>query len=108
MEQRMEAGPSALSPAPSAPVDDPALELVLRDAHKVYAPTELGGMMGYLTAVEEYLSRREGVALDQRSLLDAAKRLNDAGFEATARVKGSGFRETFEEAVERHYGGTRD
>src|SRR5690606_24293595 len=32
---------------------------VLRVARKVYAPTELGGMMGYLTAVEQYLAHIE-------------------------------------------------
>ncbi|MBC7896776.1 MAG: hypothetical protein H7066_15265, partial [Cytophagaceae bacterium] len=30
-------------------------ENILRDAGKVFIPTEFGGMMGYLTAVEEYL-----------------------------------------------------
>jgi len=72
---------------------------VLRDARKVYAPTELGGMMGYLTAAEEYLSRLEGVPLDTESLVRAAQRLEVAGFEATTRILNSAHSETFEEAV---------
>ncbi len=76
----------------------------LRDAGKVYAPTELGGMMGYLTAAEEYLSHLERQAFDVQVLLEAAKRLDTAGFEATARVKAGGFKESFEDAVLGLYG----
>ena len=71
----------------------------LRDARKVYAPTELGGMMGYLTAVEEYLATLEGIRFDVHTVLDAAARLEVAGYEATARIIAGGHRETFEEAV---------
>ena len=78
---------------------DPELAFVLRDAHKIYAPTELGGMMGYLTAAEEYLSRLEGVPFDVDTLLEAAKRLERVGFDATARVRSGAYRESFEEAV---------
>jgi hypothetical protein len=84
---------------------DPALALALRNARKIYAPTELGGMMGYLTAAEEYLSRVEGVPFDVATLLDAAARLDSAGFEAAARVRAGGYGETFEEAVTAIYGG---
>lgn len=76
----------------------------LRDAGKVYAPTELGGMMGYLTAAEEYLAHLERQTFDVQVLLDAAKRLDTAGFEATSRVKAGGFRESFEDAVHGLYG----
>ncbi len=76
----------------------------LRDAGKVYAPTELGGMMGYLTAAEEYLAHLERQVFDVRTLLDAAKRLDTAGYEATARVKAGGFKESFEDAVLGLYG----
>jgi hypothetical protein len=78
---------------------DPGQARVLRAAEKVYAPTELGGMMGYLTAAEEYLSRVEGVPFDVNIMLGAAKRLEQVGFDATARVRGGGHRESFEEAV---------
>jgi hypothetical protein len=83
---------------------DASLALSLRDAHKVYAPTELGGMMGYLTAAEEYLSRLEGVSLDYEALLAAARRLDVAGHDATRRIIDGGHRETFEEAVTAIYG----
>lgn len=71
----------------------------LRAAHKVYAPTELGGMMGYLTAVEEYLATLEGVSFDVGTVLQAAARLEVAGYETTARIIAGGHRETFEDAV---------
>lgn len=77
----------------------------LREAHKVYAPTELGGMMGYLTAVEEYLATLEGQPFDVATMLRAAERLETAGFETTVRIRGNGHRETFEEAVTALYAG---
>lgn len=73
--------------------------LVLRNARKIYAPVELGGMMGYLTAVEEYLSVLEGVPFKIETLLVAAQRLEGAAYAATARVLAGAHRETFEEAV---------
>lgn len=84
---------------------DPSLALKLRDAKKVFAPTELGGMMGYLTAAEEYLSRKAGVPFDVSTLLTAARRLEQVGYEATARVIAGGHAETFEEAVTALYAG---
>ena len=78
---------------------DPAGNDVLRDARKIFAPTELGGMMGYLTAVEEYLSVIEGVPFDVATLLRAAERLETAGYETTMRIIAGGHRETFEEAA---------
>ena len=83
---------------------DPSLALALRVARKLYAPTELGGMMGYLTAAEEYLSRVEGVPFDVATLMDAAARLETAGFEAARRVREGGYEETFDEAVTALYG----
>lgn len=71
----------------------------LRVAHKVYAPTELGGMMGYLTAVEQYLAVIEGQRFDVQTVLDAAKRLEVAGYETTARIIAGGHAEDFERAV---------
>ncbi len=77
---------------------------VLRAAHKIYAPTELGGMMGYLTAVEQYLAHIEGVPFNVSTLLEAAGRLEVAGEEVTARIRAGGHAETFEAAVEGLYG----
>ena len=82
---------------------DPSGAEALRAAGKVYCPTELGGMMGYLTAVEEYLAAHSGVAFDVGSLFEASKKLEEAGFRATEVVRQSGFRKSFEEAVREVY-----
>jgi len=71
----------------------------LTDAKKSYCPTELGGMMGYLTAVEEYLANVEHVPFDMSTLFDAAKRLEPAAFDATRRQIERDFGITFEEAM---------
>lgn len=78
---------------------DPQGVEILRDAQKVFAPCELGGMMGYLTAVEEYLAVIEKQRFDVQTMLEAARRLEQAGFETTARIIKGGHRETFEQAV---------
>jgi hypothetical protein len=78
---------------------DPAGERALLAAGKLYAHTELGGMMGYLTAVEEYLARQGGVPFDDRALLAAAERLRDVGEAAARRVIAGGHAETFQDAA---------
>jgi hypothetical protein len=77
---------------------------ILRAAGKVYAPTEFGGMMGYLTAVEEYLARHAGEAFDIGTMLEAAKHLEGAGRDVTRQVRERGFAISFEEAVAEVYG----
>ncbi|MEO8622657.1 MAG: hypothetical protein ABI625_16420 [bacterium] len=71
----------------------------LRAARKAYAPTELGGMMGYLTAVEEYLARVEGVSFDVRTMMIAAKKLEAPSYEATRHAREVGFTVCFEDAM---------
>jgi hypothetical protein len=83
---------------------DPRGAEVLRAAGKVYCPTELGGMMGYLTAVEEYLAERDGVPFEVKTLFAAAEKLEEAGLRATAAVRESDFALSFEDAVRRVYG----
>jgi hypothetical protein len=78
---------------------DPRGSELLRAAGKVYCPTELGGMMGYLTAVEEYLAHLDGVPFDASTLFEAARRLEVAGLEATTVAARSGFALSFEEAA---------
>jgi hypothetical protein len=78
---------------------DPRGAAALLAARKLYAPTELGGMMGYLTAVEEYLARRAGTTFELSALLDAARRLDTVGYEAARQVVSGGYRQTFEDAV---------
>lgn len=72
---------------------------VLRRAKKAYAPTELGGMMGYLTAVEEYLARVEGVPFDVHTLHEAAKALAPASERAVRHARASDFSVGFADAV---------
>jgi hypothetical protein len=84
---------------------DPRGAEVLRAARKIYCPTELGGMMGYLTAVEEYLAHLEGIPFDAGSLFEAAQRLEVAGFRAAALVVRRDHTMSFEDAVREVFGG---
>ncbi|MEK6612609.1 MAG: hypothetical protein AABZ29_07485 [Gemmatimonadota bacterium] len=83
---------------------DPAGEDVLRKAHKVFCPTECGGMMGYLTAAEEYLSH---IARDEfriSAMLGAARKLEEPGEKATRHVIAGGFAQTMDQALRELYG----
>lgn len=71
----------------------------LRRARKTYAPTELGGMMGYLTAVEEYLASVEGVPFDVQTLFDASRRLESAAFDAVRYQRDHDYAVSFEDAI---------
>jgi hypothetical protein len=71
----------------------------LRSAHKSYAPTELGGMMGYLTAVEEYLAGIAGVPFNVQTMFEAARRLEPAAYEATRYQRQHAFAMTFDDAM---------
>ena len=71
-----------------------------RAAGKAYCPTELGGMMGYLTAVEQYLAHLDGVPFSVSTMLEASRDLEEPAFRATRRMIESGFTESFERAVE--------
>ncbi len=70
-----------------------------RAAKIAYAPTELAGMMGYLTAVEQYLAAAEGVPFDVGTLMDAAKLLEPEAYEATRLCVTRGFSIGFADAV---------
>jgi hypothetical protein len=78
---------------------DASQSLVLQRAGKIYAPTELGGMVGYLTAVEEYLAKQAGRTFAEEDLFGAAQELELVGYEATRRVRESHGAESFEDAV---------
>jgi hypothetical protein len=78
---------------------DPRDAELLERAHKVYCPTEFGGMMGYLTAVEEYLAHVAGAPFDIETLITAARQLEPICFEATKRVRDRSFALSFEDAV---------
>jgi hypothetical protein len=85
-------------------MSDPAGEEALRKAKKSYCPTELGGMMGYLTAVEEYLSIVEGVPFTMQGLLEAAEQLEPAVRKTTALQRERDFAISFEDAVREVFG----
>ena len=78
---------------------DPDGAFTLRAAKKLYAHTELCGLMGYLTAVEEYLAKAEGVPFDIATLLVAAQKMDGIGYRAAKRVRDGGFSQSFEEAA---------
>lgn len=69
-------------------------------AKKIYCPTELGGMMGYLTAVEEYLAVKDGLRFEIRQMLEASKRLEVVGRQASSLIKSHGYEMSFEQAAE--------
>jgi hypothetical protein len=77
---------------------------LLQRAHKVYCPTEFGGMMGYLTAVEEYLSYAADVPFEMEALFEAAQQLEPICFEATKRARERGFAIPFEDAIRELFG----
>ena len=83
---------------------DPAGADILRAAHRMYAPTELGGMMGYLTAVEEYLANLESQPFDIGTLMRAATKLREVGERAGRRQREQAFAISFEDAVREVYG----
>jgi hypothetical protein len=71
-----------------------------RASHKAYCPTELGGMMGYLTAVEEYLAELERLPFEAEALLTAAAGLEEPAYRATSHMIDTGFALDFEAAME--------
>ncbi|MBX7143833.1 MAG: hypothetical protein K1X79_05230 [Oligoflexia bacterium] len=76
---------------------------MIRDARKIYCPTELGGMMGYLTAVEEYLSKRENKPFKSEDMFKPAEKLEEVGRRATEFILKQNFSCTFDEAVRKLY-----
>lgn len=83
---------------------DPRGAEILRASGKVYAPTEFGGMMGYLTAIEEYFARHEGRPYELATMLEAARALEEAGRRVTRFVRDAGGAVSFEDAVADVYG----
>lgn len=72
---------------------------VLRRAGKAYCPTEFGGMMGYLTAVEEYYHHLDGTAFDESSMIAAARALREPAERITRKMIDSGFELDWEKAA---------
>ncbi|RMG45300.1 MAG: hypothetical protein D6718_07825 [Acidobacteria bacterium] len=76
----------------------------LRRAKTAYMPTELCGMLGYLTAVEEYLSRARGVRYGVEVMFEAARGLEPIGRRGMSRLVERNFDCTFADAVREVYG----
>lgn len=79
--------------------------LLLQEAGKLFVPTELCGMMGYLTAVEEYLSRDAGQPFSPADMYEPARKLAEVGVRVTRAVLGEPSKRSFEAAVREIYGG---
>ncbi|MBI2409050.1 MAG: hypothetical protein HYV19_12185 [Gemmatimonadetes bacterium] len=77
---------------------------VLRRAQKVFCPCECAGMMGYLTAAEEYLSHLAGVEFTVATMYEAAKALEGPGERATRHVIEGGYRQTMTQAMQELFG----
>jgi hypothetical protein len=70
-----------------------------RRAGKSYCPTELSGMMGYLTALEQYLAGAAGKPFDIQTMMAVAAELEDPAYRATKYQRDNDFGTTFEQAI---------
>jgi len=82
---------------------NPSGEKNLLLAGKVYCHTELCGMMGYLTAVEEYLSKLEKSKYRVEDMFEASRKLEEVGLKGTQAVVESDFQKSFTECVRELY-----
>lgn len=72
----------------------------LRGANKIYSPTEFGGMMGYLTAVEEYCHQVESSEFDIGTMIRAGAALEPVARRIAKRMIESDFALSFEAAAD--------
>jgi len=82
-------------------MSDPRGEAVLLSAKKLFSPTELCGMMGYLTAVEDYLAYFHGSEMDMAGLIEGAAQMKDAAVKATEYALQSDFSVSFADAMQK-------
>lgn len=71
----------------------------LDQARKLFAPTELCGMLGYLTAIEEYLCSVAGEEFSVKELFQSAKRLQIIGHGAAQLFETDKTIDSFADAV---------
>ena len=76
----------------------------LRVARTMFCPTEFCGMMGYLTAVEEYIARKEGKPYDVEAIFEPAGRLEGVSHRAAKHVVDGEFELQFGPAIESLFG----
>jgi hypothetical protein len=82
---------------------NPEDEDVLRRAKKVFCPCECAGMMGYLTAAEEYLCHLAGDEFTLAAMYEAARALEAPGEKATRFVIEGGYEQTMAQAMQALY-----
>lgn len=75
----------------------------LAAAGKLFAPTQLGGMFGYLTAVEEYLCANQSRPFAVKILIKAAAALEQVGQRGAEQVVAKRYQITFEQALKDLY-----
>lgn len=73
------------------------------NAEKILAPMELCGMMGYLTAVEEYLCTKLTKKFEVTKLFEAAQKLDEIGYQGVKYVINSGYQKSFEDSIKEIY-----
>jgi len=78
---------------------NPADQKVLQKAKKIFCPPEYCGMMGYLTAVEEYLTRQAGEDWDLNVMWESSQLLSSHAFEIAQSVTKSDFSHNFQELL---------
>lgn len=77
---------------------------ILRAARKIYCPTELCGMMGYLTAVEEYHSRQANSPFKIEDMFGPAHELEEAARKGVETVLSQNFSLGFDTAIMKIFG----
>ncbi len=75
----------------------------LQAARKIYTPTEMCGMMGYLTAVEEFLSNQANKPFTYQDMFEPCKKLEEVGLKGTQLVMKKNFACSLEDAVREIY-----
>jgi len=76
---------------------------ILRRAKKMYVHTELCGMMGYLTAVENYLAVAAGKPFNIAGMFEAAAGLRTVAKQTTSKVLLENFARSFEDVARESY-----
>ena len=82
---------------------NPDNEIKLREASQIYCPTEFCGMMGFLTAVEQNISRRNGKDFMLESMIEPCKVLDEAAYKGIGRVLKDDYKLSFSDAIRAEY-----
>ena len=85
------------------PFPDAKAEDTLHKAGKIYCPTELGGMFGYLTAAEVFYSMAQNVSFKMDDMLHAAQRLEQVGYQVVSSIVANNYKYSFKQEVQALY-----